>query len=469
MAGEGAARSPQPAARRRRRGAQDRRSLGSRGVDRVAREYRLTRASVIVLSWNGEQYLPSCLAALAAQIGPDDELIVVDNGSTDDSVSLVRTQFRGATLIENGRNLGFAGGANVGLQAARGACLLLVNQDVVVGAGWLDGILAVLGQAEVGVTGCKLLYPDGRIQHAGGVLRYPLALPDHHGYRQRDRGQCDQQREVDYVTGAAMGVPRRVLDDVGAFDEGFHPAFYEEVDLCARARAAGYQIVYAPQAVATHHETTSVLREGADYHRWMARGRLRYVLKHYSASQFHRDFAPAERLWGASLTVPEMREGLRLAYLDTLLGLRAIPRTGVLADAGSEETVAETLASLRGALTRLSGPARGSGAPAPQDVHSAEPQPSASVSGPATGGQLQARLRALRSRIVGKWYVRHLLLRVELGLAQETVAALDREATEAYRLFGQAIYGLREALDRLEDRLAALEARAGDRGQEESG
>ena len=319
----------------------------------------MTRASIIVLSWNGEQYLTPCLSALAGQLGRDDELIVVDNGSTDGSVSLVQAQVPAAKLIQNGRNLGFAGGANVGLRAASGANLLLVNQDVVVGNGWLEALIVALRPSGVGVAGSKLLYPDGRIQHAGGVLRYPLALPDHCGYRQPDRGQCDQEPEVDFVTGAAIGVPRRVWEEIGSFDEGFYPAFYEDVDFCSRARVAGYTIVYAPEAVATHYETTSLAREGEVYHRWMARGRLYYVLKHYTQIQFHRDFVPAEQLWGASLTAREMLEGLRMAYLDMLLDLRAVPRAGVLLEEGAAETVAETLVSLRSALSRSAGSAPG--------------------------------------------------------------------------------------------------------------
>ena len=417
----------------------------------------MTRASIVVVSWNGAEYLPACLRALTAQTRADDELIVVDNASTDGSAELVRSAFPSVSVITNEQNLGFAGGANVGLQAAQGESLLLVNQDVVVRSGWLDAVLADLHRSDVGIVGSKLLYPNGRIQHAGGALHYPLALPDHFGYRDADRGQWDEPRDVDFVTGAAIGIARGVVESVGLFDEGFHPAYYEETDLCTRARAAGFRVCYAANAVAVHEETASVSRESTDYHRWMARGRLRYVLKHYTAMQFRRDFLPAERMWGASLSVPAMREGLRLAYLDTLLDLRQIPRTGVLAEAETVAPVAEALTDLRSLLSRLSTTAR-------HEISTdALPSPFAQPGGLPGGrgshdeGRIRAMVRRLRSSIEHRWYLRHLFIRKELRLTQETVAALDREAVEAYRVVSQTLYGLRAALDGIEGRVEALE------------
>ena len=92
----------------------------------------MTRVSAIVVSWNGESHLGSCLDALLEQVGPDDEIVVVDNGSADGSATLVRQQYPQVRLIENQCNLGLAGGYNVGVRAAQGEYLLLVNQNVVV-------------------------------------------------------------------------------------------------------------------------------------------------------------------------------------------------------------------------------------------------------------------------------------------------------------------------------------------------
>ena len=158
----------------------------------------MIRTSVVVISWNGASRLGGCLDALLAQIGPDDEIIVVDNGSTDSSTALVHQQYPQVRMIENQRNLGFAGGYNVGVQAAQSEYLLLVNQDVVVREGWLEAMLAALASPDVGIVGCKLLCSDGTIRHAGGSVSYPLAQLSHRGYHELDQGQW-RERRVQYI------------------------------------------------------------------------------------------------------------------------------------------------------------------------------------------------------------------------------------------------------------------------------
>jgi GT2 family glycosyltransferase len=440
------------------------------------------KVSIIIPVWNGHEHLPACLDAILSQTNPDDEVIVVDNASSDGSSALVRERYPQVCLIENEHNLGFAGGCNVGLQAALREHLVLANQDVTVQEGWLEGMLKALAPPEVGIVGCKLLYPDGTIQHAGGIISYPLGHPNHYGYREPDEGQWDEQREVDYVIGASLGLKRTVLNEIGLFDEGFFPAFYEEVDLCFRARAAGYQVVYTPDAVGIHHETTTVDREGAEYHRWMGRGRLRFVLKHYTAEQFHDDFVPAEQSWLATLAAPAERAGLRMAYLDTLLGLRDVPRTGVLAEEDHEEEVAEALISLREMLS--ASPEKSSeGTALASDLMAELPwfvQERPFTSTVPIVGPAIARFRELWNSVAAKWYVRPLVeqqnefnkrliletARTQGGLAaleeklvvlHEILACLDRETTAARRLQTEAAYGLQEEVDRLRAHVRVLE------------
>jgi GT2 family glycosyltransferase len=399
------------------------------------------RASIIIVSWNGEPYLKDCLSAILAQIGPGDQVIVVDNHSADGSVALVQRQFPQVNLIENEWNMGFAGGCNVGLRAAQGEYLLLVNQDVAVKAGWLEKMVETLAPTEVGIAGCKLLYPDGTIQHAGGITSYPLALPGHHGYHETDEGQWDTRREVDYVTGAAMGLKRTMLDEIGLFDEGFFPACYEETDLCFRARAAGYQVIYTPEATGTHHETTTIDRNSAEYHRWMNRGRLRFVLKHYTAEQFHEEFAPAEKEWQAGLNELALRQGLHQAYLDIVLGLQNVPTGGVLTGKDSERAVAETLLDLRQALgISLEGQ--------PKAIESAflvEPPWHIHKS----KVPVIARLRGLFDSI---WR-----LQEKLAVIQEMLASMDRESTATRRIQAEATADLREDIAHLDARVQSLE------------
>ena len=276
----------------------------------------MARASIIVVTWNGQTYLEGCLGALVSQIEPDDEIIVVDNGSTDGSAAFVRRNYQ-VRLIENGRNLGFAGGVNVGVRAANGRVFVSVNQDVQVGNGWLRALLETFAETRVGIVGCKLFYPDGRLQHAGGIIRWPLAFPDHYGYRQPDDGTFEQVRQVDYVTGAAWGFRRAVVEQIGFLDEGFWPGYYEEVDYCFRARLAGWQVVYQPRATGIHHESTSLTQASAAYFEAFHRGRLRFLFRWQKPEALQESFVPAESAWLPTVS-PIERNSVRQAYRATL-------------------------------------------------------------------------------------------------------------------------------------------------------
>jgi GT2 family glycosyltransferase len=394
---------------------------------------------------------------LIGQLGSADELIVVDNGSTDGSAELVRERYPEATLIAAGCNLGFSGGNNVGMRAAAGEQIILVNQDVIVHEGWLEAILSALLPEAVGIVGSKLVYPDGRIQHAGGTLIYPGAHPDHLGYRQVDDGRWDALRAVEYVTGAAIGISRSVLDRVGYLDEGFTPAFYEEVDLCARARDAGYQVSYVPGAVATHLETTTVSRASVDYHRWMNRGRLRYVLKHYAPAQFFGDFVPAERQWLASLGEATWRRSLQLAYLDSLLGLKSVPPGGVLTDSASLQAVADALIELRAAISCV--PARDPGwarGPASQRGPNWAYRARTAILRAPLVGEIASGLRRLWNSVIVRSLTRPLLIQDQLDCVVETTVRLDREAADSHRVVAGALYGLQEQITAIEARLDDL-------------
>ncbi len=211
---------------------------------------------MIVCSLNGERVLPACLASVLASRGVEFELIVVDNGSTDSTAQLVGRDFPAARLIRTGRNLGFGGGNNVGIQAARGDILILLNDDTEVPPDWLAALARPFARdPSIGAAGCKLLYPDRRtIQHAGGVI-FPSGNTCHIGVGEEDRGQYDTPCERDYVTGAALALRRSALAEVGLLDPDFFPIYFEEVDMQLRLRRAGWKIWYEPTACLIHHES----------------------------------------------------------------------------------------------------------------------------------------------------------------------------------------------------------------------
>ncbi len=253
--------------------------------------------AVILPAWNGADFLAACLHALLEQNAPL-AVTVVDNASTDNSVAVVRDVMASAPerirLIENGYNLGFAGGCNVGLRHALSTdanIFVLLNQDTVVQAGWARAIVDTFAEREeAGIVGCQILAPDSTLQHAGAALDPISALST----PITDPALADKFRvlhEMDYVTGAAFAIHRRVVDKIGCLDEEFYPAYYEETDYCWRARRAGFEVLYQPHAGAVHAEAHRL-----DLHSFarlaaVHRHRLRFVLRHFDAAALHALFA----------------------------------------------------------------------------------------------------------------------------------------------------------------------------------
>jgi GT2 family glycosyltransferase len=289
--------------------------------------------TVLILNWNGQSLLSRCLSSLLALDYPACRLIVVDNGSTDNSVEQLKAEFPDVGLIEHGRNLGFSRGYNRAIRQLPNDddILVLLNNDVFVSPDWLAHLVAPFADSAVGVAGCKLLYPDARhIQHAGAELIYPLAMSRHFYYGEVDGGQADELRDVPYVTAAALAVRRELVNDTGLFDEMFSPFYFEEVDLCYRIRASGYRVLYVPEAVAIHHESYSTRRREEYLSHSFQRNRLQFVLKYYTVDQFREDFVPAEldRLRTTPASAEDL-DTMSRVYLESMLSLSEYGRYGL--------------------------------------------------------------------------------------------------------------------------------------------
>lgn len=218
----------------------------------------LPLVSVIVVNWNGLAYLPECLDSLAAQTYRALDIIVVDNGSTDGSVEYLRSQAAGRLeLIESPTNLGFAGGNNLGIRAAKGAYVALLNNDAVAAPSWVE---ALVGAAEsdpvVGMCASRiyvLSYPDlldgaGLLVSGDGIGRARGRLEPGERY---ERGA-----DVLLPSACAALYRRSMLDEIGLFDEDFF-AYCEDTDLGLRARIGGWGCRYVPNAIARHHYSRS--------------------------------------------------------------------------------------------------------------------------------------------------------------------------------------------------------------------
>jgi GT2 family glycosyltransferase len=209
--------------------------------------------SIIVLTYNGRRWLEICLPALAAQQGSEAfEVLVVDNASSDGSVELVRGSWPEVSLVALDRNLGFAGGNNAGIRAARGRFITFLNNDTRPRPDWLAALRRALDDHPwAALATSRIVYMDRPdvIDSAGdGYLRCGGAFKHHHG---QPVSGAVESREVFGACGAACMIRRDVLDDVGGFDEDFY-IFYEDVDLSYRARLRGHRCVYAADAIVEH-------------------------------------------------------------------------------------------------------------------------------------------------------------------------------------------------------------------------
>ncbi len=246
--------------------------------------------SVVVLSWNTRDLLRACLASLRAdEPRHAREVIVVDNDSTrDDSPDMVAREFPEVRLVRNAKNVGYAEGNNIGIRAARGDFVLLLNSDTEVEPGALDRLVDFLrSHPDHGAVGAKLLNPDGTLQRA--CMRFPGLLEcigfdtwfgkqgplkgriDHYFYRDFDH---DHSRDVEQPPGAALLLRKAALDQVGLLDPDLF-LFFNDVELCVRLHSHGYAIHYLEEARIRHHGGASTSRYGEFALEWH-KNRARY-------------------------------------------------------------------------------------------------------------------------------------------------------------------------------------------------
>jgi len=217
--------------------------------------------AVIVLNWNGREVLGPCLDSLSRVSDPPLDIIVVDNGSTDSSQEIARERGGDVTLIENGRNLLFAAGNNVGIEAAlaRGAgFILLLNNDTEVDPLFINEMLQAFEDPETGIAGPKIYYHDdpGRIWFGGGGFNRLTGVPYHEGIRKIDGEREDLPGETGWVTGCALLARAEVFDRLNGLDPSYR-IYCEDVDFCLRARESGWKIRYVPSARVWHKVSSS--------------------------------------------------------------------------------------------------------------------------------------------------------------------------------------------------------------------
>ncbi len=213
------------------------------------------RVSIIVPVYNQLHHTRNCLQALADTAGSAAfEVIVVDDGSSDATADEI-PRIGGVRFHKNPQNLGFIGACNAGAALAQGKYLCFLNNDTAVQPGWLEPLLATFDQFErVGLVGSRLIYPDGRLQEAGGIVFNDGSGWNYGRFDHPDDPRYDYPREADYCSGAAILIEKALFDRFGGFDRLYTPAYYEDTDLAFKVRDAGLRVIYQPASKVVHFE-----------------------------------------------------------------------------------------------------------------------------------------------------------------------------------------------------------------------
>ena len=215
--------------------------------------------SIVIPVFNKFDLTYNCVKSVIEQ-GADIafEIIVVDDCSRDETMLAGLAFGRGIRLIRNSENSGFIRSCNRGFDAARGEYVVFLNNDTEVRADWLNELYRTMQtDRQIGIAGAKLLYPDGTLQECGGIV-WRLGDGWNWGRGQpADDPRFCYLRDADYVSGAALMIRRSLFAELGRFDEHYLPAYYEDTELCFRARQAGYRVVVQPASAVVHFEGAS--------------------------------------------------------------------------------------------------------------------------------------------------------------------------------------------------------------------
>jgi GT2 family glycosyltransferase len=254
--------------------------------------------TLIYVTYNSSETIHKALSSAQALRLPSDQLsmriAVVDNNSQDNTLSIIMQHFPGVLVFSNKRNLGFAAANTLAMRRLPSDYFGLVNADVRLDSEWLAALWeAFQADPQLAVAGSKVFFSDSNIlQHAGAMIR-ANGLTYHLGVNEEDQGQHDQVLDVDYVMGAALALRGDLAEQLGYLNTQYF-MYFEETELCARARRMGYRVRYVPKAVAYHYERHSLSGTPSTKYLWRYhRSRYRFAARNLDP----RTFCEAERAW----------------------------------------------------------------------------------------------------------------------------------------------------------------------------
>ncbi len=221
------------------------------------------QTSIVIPVFNKAEFTFQCLNSLIHEIDlSENEIIVVDNASTDQTAAVLAHFENLVQVIKNEENRGFVDACNQGAAAARGEYLLFLNNDTVVLPGWLDHLVhTIASNSQNGAVGSMFIYPDGSIQEAGSIV-WKNGEAHHYGWSASpDDHRFNFAREVDYCSAASLLIKKEIFQSLGGFDRRFAPAYYEDVDLCFGVRSLGHKVIYQPMSRVVHYEGATAGRD----------------------------------------------------------------------------------------------------------------------------------------------------------------------------------------------------------------
>lgn len=276
---------------------------------------KFSKVAVLILNWNGKQDTLDCIASLKRARAPDlFSTLVIDNGSTDDSVLAIRASFPDIPILETKENLGYAGGCNAGIRWALGKSfewILLLNNDTVVESNFIDAFLtAARAQPKAAILGAKA-YAHGNprlIDSFAGYWDAASAEFIDPAKGKPDEIAFEQMQKADYVCGCALFMHRTVPEAIGLLDERFF-LFWEEADFCMRARRKGFEIWTAPQAKLYHKGSASFTGGKPHTHYFWWRNRLLWISSNCTTAEKRRLYC--------KVLLPQIGKSFKLAFLKT--------------------------------------------------------------------------------------------------------------------------------------------------------
>jgi GT2 family glycosyltransferase len=245
--------------------------------------------SIIVVNYNTSNEVLEMLASLDQATYPNYEVILVDNASPNDDLSLIEEKYPSVQLIKSNKNLGFAGANNLGIDVAKGTYCLFLNPDTCVTPRFLEPLVQTLEQnANIGLVSPKIKYYDSPdlIQYAGTsrMSKYTMRS-NSFSKKKADNPENSTSKLTGYGHGAAMLLPKAVIDKVGKMNESYF-LYYEEIDWCERIHYQGYEVYYQANSVVFHKESASIQKESPLKIFYLSRNRILFAKIHYKMAQF---------------------------------------------------------------------------------------------------------------------------------------------------------------------------------------